>query len=297
VVIDWMGPLDSAQHQHGVGSPEAREALRQIDRSLSQTLAALDRPGVSNRTNVIVTSDHGFAHHADGVNVTEALIAAGLKQGRESTEVVVASQSQSVLFYVAGRAPASVERLVRFLQQQPWVDVIFTRGGRDGQGSVTGTFSLDLVRASHPARGADVVASLSWTSQPNAFGAPGTHTVVSAATGPLKGAASGHGGLNPWVVRNTFVAWGPRFSKGRRLDAPVSPADVAPTVLTLIGIEPDAGAGRGRVLRELLSDGPSPESLNVAKRTIRTSAGPYRATLDISTVAGHDYVDGGARQR
>jgi hypothetical protein len=51
------------------------------------------------------------------------------------------------------------------------------------------------------------------------------------------------------------------------------------------------------VLRELLSDGPSPESLNVAKRTIRTSAGPYRATLDISTVAGHDYVDGGARQR
>ena len=24
VVIDWMGPLDAAQHEHGVGSPEAK---------------------------------------------------------------------------------------------------------------------------------------------------------------------------------------------------------------------------------------------------------------------------------
>src|SRR5205085_11594989 len=31
VVIDWIGPLDSAQHATGPGSPEAKSALRQID--------------------------------------------------------------------------------------------------------------------------------------------------------------------------------------------------------------------------------------------------------------------------
>ena len=40
-VIDWMGPLDSAQHAHGVGSPEAKAALQAIDRSLARTIATM----------------------------------------------------------------------------------------------------------------------------------------------------------------------------------------------------------------------------------------------------------------
>ena len=32
VLIDWIGPLDGAQHANGVGSPQAQDALRQLDR-------------------------------------------------------------------------------------------------------------------------------------------------------------------------------------------------------------------------------------------------------------------------
>ena len=292
VVIDWMGPLDSAQHANGVSSPQARDALRQIDASLGRTIAKLEAIGRLARTSIIVTSDHGFAHHSTGVDVIGRLVAAGLKASRTSTDLVVASQSESVLFY-----PASdkIEPLVRFLQGEPWVDAIFTSGGRGGLGSVSGTFSFDLIGAGHPARAAGVIASLAWSSDRNAYGVEGAHTVNSATTGPLAGAASGHGGLNPWVVRNSFVAWGPDFQSRRRFDLPVSLADVTPTILSLFDITPPAGAGRGRVLTELLTRDGSTATL--ARRTIETRAGAFASTIVISSVAGHDYVDGASRAR
>ena len=98
VVIDWMGPLDAAQHKHGVGS-RRREALRAIDKSLSRTIAAIGadaRPASSKRHHV---GPWLRAAH-QGVNVVDSLVAAGLKKERRPQDVVVASQGQSVLFYV-----------------------------------------------------------------------------------------------------------------------------------------------------------------------------------------------------
>jgi arylsulfatase A-like enzyme len=298
VVIDWLGPLDSAQHQHGVGSPEALDALRQIDASIGRTLATVDRLGWAGRTSVVVTSDHGFAHHREGVDVVGALVAAGLKKGRETTDVIVASQGQSLLLYLPGASASTAQALVGFLQRQPWADVVFTSGGQGGLGRVPGTFSLDLIGASHPSRAPDVVVSLRWTSEQNPFGVPGGHVIHSAKTGPLTGGASGHGGLSPWVVRNTFVAWGAGVQPTSRLEAPVSLADVTPTVLALLGIKPSAGGpGRGRVLQELLVGGPARPAANVGRREIVATAGNYRATLQLSTIDDKDYVDSGARPR
>jgi predicted AlkP superfamily pyrophosphatase or phosphodiesterase len=295
VMIDWLGPLDAAQHAEGVGSPQAKRALAAIDQSIAQTIAKIDALGLLNRTDIVITSDHGFARSAEGVDVIRALIGAGLKEAPDSTDLVIANQGPSILFYLSTRDVARIERLVRFLQTQPWVDVIFTRGDRSGQGSVPGTFSLDLIHAAHPSRGADVVISLVWTSQPNSYGVAGSHTVQSTMTGPYQGGGSGHGGLNPYEVHNTFVAWGTSFKQRTRITAPVSLADVTPTVLALLGVDGTAtGEGRGRVLRELLKDGPP---VRTTSRVVRTAAGSYRASVRISTVAGHDYIDSGSRDR
>jgi arylsulfatase A-like enzyme len=298
VVIDWMGPLDAAQHAEGVGSPLAKQALAEIDDSLARTIAKIDASGMLNRTDIIIASDHGFARNSEGVDVIRALVTAGLKQAPDSTDLVVANQGPSALFYLSTRDVARTERLVRFLQTQPWVDVIFTKGGRDGRGSVPGTFSLDLIPASHPSRGADVAVSLPWTSQPNSYGVPGSHTVLSTITGRREGSASGHGGLNPYEVHNTFIAWGASFKTHTRVSAPVSLADVTPTLLALLGVNGAAPAqGRGRVLRELLKDGPAVTSVRTTRRVVTVAAGSYRASVSISTVAGHDYIDSGSRER
>jgi predicted AlkP superfamily pyrophosphatase or phosphodiesterase len=297
VVIDWMGPLDAAQHDHGVGSPEAKVALRAIDNSLSRTIAAMQALTPPRHIDVIITSDHGFARHTDGVNVVESLVAAGLKASASSTDVVVASQSQALLFYVPSKDAGLVTALATFLQRQPWIDVVFTRGGRQGQGSVPGTFSLDLTQSSHPSRSPDVAASLAWTSRHNAYMVRGAQTVHSGRTGPLTGGASGHGGLSPWVVNNTLILWGSDFASRARITAPASLADLMPTVLTLLGIQRDpCGAACGRVLEESLR-GSRDRRTPPTRRVVTTRSGTYRARLRISSVAGHDYVDEGARQR
>lgn len=296
VVIDWIGPLDSAQHDHAVGSPQAKQALHAIDTSLDLSIKKIAALGLLNETDILILSDHGFALNTNAVNVNDALVEAGLKKDRESSEIVVAG-GEAVQFYVTSHDQAVVEKLVRFLQHQSWADVIFARGGKDGRGAVSGTISLDVFYGSHPTRQPDVAVSMAWTSKPNTFGVPGTQTTVGRTTGPLEGAASGHGGLNPWVVRNTFVAWGADFKRAAKTEAPVSMADVVPTILTLFKIEPSdtrSERGRGRVLRELFRNGPSRPDLR--RRDVTTAAGSYQASVQISTVDGHDYVDGGSRR-
>jgi predicted AlkP superfamily pyrophosphatase or phosphodiesterase len=298
VFINWMGPLDSAQHAFGVGSPQAKDALRHIDGSLAKTLATIDSLDASVSLDVVVTSDHGFARHTDSVNLVQALIGAGLKANVDSTDIIVAGQGQGALFYVRHRDSRRVERLVRFLQAQPWVDVVFTRGRNQEQGHVEGTFSLDLVHGWHPTRAPDVAVSLRWTSETNDFGVAGTATIVGSTTGAIAGGASGHGGLSPWVVRNTLLVWGPSFKARSRMEAPASLADVMPTVLTILDINvPACRTGCGRVLREALVTGPSAEAIATSRRVVRTAAGPYRASLEISTAGNRHYVDSGARER
>ena len=297
VIIDWMGPLDAAQHDHGVSSPAAKRALAAIDRSLARTLAAMQALTPARRIDVVITSDHGFATHTSGVNVVQALIDAGLKASPASIDVIVAGQGQSVLFYVPSHDPEVVTKLARFLQQQAWVDVVFTRGGKDGQGAVTGTLSLDITNGSHPSRAPDVAASLSWRSNRNAFGVPGSQTILSTSPGPITSGASGHGGLSPWVVRNTLVLWGNDFKARARIDAPASLADLMPTVLKVFAVEADrCDSGCGRVLEEALGASPD-QRLTPRQRTVTTASGAYRASVRLSSVAGHDYVDQGSRKR
>jgi predicted AlkP superfamily pyrophosphatase or phosphodiesterase len=297
VVVDWMGPLDAAQHDRGVSSPEAKRALAAIDRSLARTIAAIEALTPARRTDIVITSDHGFAQHTAGVNVVDALIGAGLKASARSTDLVVASQSQSVLFYVPTHDSRAVSELVRFLQRQPWVDVIFTRAGKDGQGSVPGTLSFDLTQGAHPTRAPDVAATLAWTPGRNAFGVAGAQTVHSNKPGPITNSASGHGGLSPWVVRNTLVLWGRDFKSRARVEAPASLADLMPTVLKVLAIDAErCDSGCGRVLEEALRASPN-QSRRVTHRTMTTASGAYRAWVRLSSIGGHQYVDEGARRR
>jgi hypothetical protein len=100
------------------------------------------------------------------------------------------------------------------------------------------------------------------------------------------------------VVRNTFIASGTDFRDHIRMDAPVSLADVTPTVLRVLGIDGIDGKDKnhGRILEELLS-APRNSTIKTTHRTAKARAASYEASVDISTVAGHDYIDGGSRKK
>ena len=97
-----------------------------------------------------------------------------------------------------------------------------------------------MTKGSHPTRAPDVAATLAWTSSRNPFGVAGAQTVHSSKPGPIADGASGHGGLSPWVVRNTLVLWGSDFKSRTRVEAPASLADLMPTVLKVLAIEDGA---------------------------------------------------------
>jgi predicted AlkP superfamily pyrophosphatase or phosphodiesterase len=291
VVINWLTEPDHMQHAHSVGSPEARASIRNDDHHLGLVLRTLETRGRPD-VNVFVVSDHGFSLDTYAINVTRELIDAGLKAAPDSDDVVVASSGQAIALYVRDHALALVQRIVAFLHSRDWIGVIFTAPAT----TVAGTFSLELINAYHAARGPDVLFTFPWTSTRNAYGVPGTDVgYTTATTGPLSGTYSDHGSMSPWTVRNTILAWGPRFKRGITVGAPAGIVDVAPTILALQGL---ATSGLdGRVLHEALADGPDEEQVAMETRayTAETGVGAYRAIVQISEVAGRRYVDKGWR--
>jgi arylsulfatase A-like enzyme len=305
VVVDWLTEPDHLQHAVGAGSPQARAAIRNDDREVGLLLERLRGLGLAEKTNVIVVSDHGFGHGAFGIDVTGELIKAGLKAGPDSDDVVVASSGQTILLHVHERNAERISAVVRFLQRQPWAGVLFTAAAPSAEGSPTkgrepGTFALELVHMANAARGPDIVFTFPWSSARGPFGLQGIDYTDARATGRLAGTAGNHGSMSPWVVHNTFLAWGPDFKRGVTVRTPASNVDLAPTLLALMNLDksvPDRFDGRA--LREAFADGPDEEQVPIEVRTyfVETPDGSYRAAIQVTELQHQRYVDKSWRVR
>lgn len=305
VVIDWFTEPDHTEHAYGVGSPQALTALRTVDREVGAILEALERMQLRDRTNLFVLSDHGVTRNSGSVDVTQVLVDAGLKEGARSEDVVVAGGGPSAQIHVRGHDPVRIAGIVRFLQDQPWIGVVFTspspdtpEGGpvrREGEGWADGTFSLELARACNPQRGCDILFTLAWSDEVNEFGVAGSE--VTTTTAGAHAMHSGHGGLSPWAMRTTFFGAGPDLRAGSVSRTPAVQVDLVPTILHLKGIDAP-GTLEGRVLREALRDAPEdthPADVGSRTLTTQTADGRYRASVRVSTVGPHRYLDEGAR--
>jgi arylsulfatase A-like enzyme len=309
VVIDWLSEPDHTQHSYGVGSPEARRALGNVDRNVGYVVSKLEDLDLAARTDLIVLSDHGVTKYERAIDVGSILVDAGLKDGPDTEDVVVAANGPCAHLYVRDHDERRVRDIVTYLQAQAWSGVIFTRaanptGAGDGPpndaggpshsaGWVGGTFSLDLIRLFHPERSCDVLLTFAWDSTINEFGVPGTDLTTAVGTKLLH---SGHGSMSPWAMRTTLFAKGPSFKSGTVVSVPAGHVDLVPTILSLKGIEVPPGLD-GRVLTEAIRDGADERLVDVETRTLTTSNrdGSYRAAVTFSTMNGHRYLDKGFR--
>ena len=298
VIINWMTEPDHMQHGLGAGSPEARATIRNDDREVGLLLDRLWELGLADKSNIFVISDHGFGQGVFGVDLTGELIRAGLKAGPDSDDVVLASSGQAVALHVRDRNPERIGNVVRFLQKQPWASVLFA-AGRPGSGGVPvegrepGTFTLELVHMAHAERGPDIVLTFPWSSARNIHGMQGTDYGIAGSTGPGVSRGGNHGSMSPWVVRNTFLAWGPDFKRATTVRNPAANVDLAPTLLALMNLDIDLTRFDGRVLSEAFADGPDEEKVAVQVRThfVETPDGTYRAALQVTEVDRQRYVD------
>jgi arylsulfatase A-like enzyme len=281
LTIFWFADPDESAHGTGLGSATTVQALGQVDAEIGRIEAALRARGALDRTTLVVVSDHGFSTHTGRLALASlvAPLAEPLPDG--SPDIVVTEGAINLRRTVA---PARLAALVRHLQARPEVGAVFTApvSGGSMQGVVPGTLSFDVVQWRHP-RSAAVLVSGNWSHDRNGAGIAGTSTLSGVA---------GHGTSSPYDIHNTLMAAGRGVRAGTSSAVPTSNADLAPTLLALLGV-PVPAAMTGRVVTELLRDGPAPSTLAVARTvvTARTPDGSYEVDAHISSVAGHRYLD------
>jgi hypothetical protein len=189
--------------------------------------------------------------------------------------------------YVPGNNRDVVVKIVRFLTGQDYVGGMFV----DGRfGDIPGTLPLTALNMAGAARipsPAVVVNSKSFATDPN----NPLMTAVIVGGFPQQEGQGSHGPLNRANSFNNMAAIGPDFKKGFVDPAPVSNADVAPTLTSLIGLKISGiGSLRGRVIREALTGGPA--SASYEKKILRSKEAAGRATILVYQAAGGErYLD------
>jgi arylsulfatase A-like enzyme len=296
--VMWMAEPDNTQHATGIGSAESLRAIRNSDHALSLVIAALKEKGVYDSTDIFVVSDHGFSTISGGVNIVEKLRDAGFHVERKFEKppkkghVMLVGLGGSVLLYVTGHEKKTINSIVECLQAEESVGPIFTARGRKG------TFALDEARIDS-SNAPDIVFSFRWTTNRNAYGAPGTVIAESQnSNGPSASQRGTHASLSPFDMHNTLVAAGPDFRQGFVDEIPSGNVDVAPTIIKILGAKPP-GTMDGRVLSEALASA-QPKSPSIRKQQLRAHtklpAGEWTQTLDVSEVNGVRYLDQGTAQ-
>jgi hypothetical protein len=179
-------------------------------------------------------------------------------------------------------------KLVTFLQNSEIAGVIFSKLGDDGH--VEGTFPLSAVRLNTGDDAPDVVVSFKWTAEKNDYDTPGY--VYSEGSKRGKGT---HASLSRFDMHNTLIAFGPSFKRGFIDELPSGNPDVAPTILSILGIQPPQPMD-GRVLSEAFVDGHSPSGKPKAE-TIKASRvvglRQWEQWVKTTTFGGAFYIDEG----
>ena len=177
--------------------------------------------------------------------------------------IVVAANGGSDYIYVKDKNPATVQKIVSFLQSHTQYGAVFVA---KKYANIPGTITMDNIKIENTAgRNPDIIVSFTWDDQQKINGMPG---IEYESFGPNRGM---HGSFGPTDVHNTLVAMGPDFQAGFTDTLPTGNVDVAPTVAQLLGIS--LPAADGRPLYEALSNSTiNSDAYSVVANVIRSSS-------------------------
>lgn len=252
LLVLWSSEPDATFHRCGIGSPPADAVIRANDARLGRVLARLDELGKLDSTVVLFVSDHGQTTPRERIDLATELVRAGIRRLARPADVEVVGDGVQL----RGGAVDALPRLCAFLREQPWCGPIFVRDDR-WDGSLQGTAPISVLWDGQPGRWVpDVQFSMAWDDRPNEHGVPGRADRVGTAPRPL----SVHGSLCPRDMNNVMALAGPGVPEGVVVEAPASTADLAPTILRLLGAERGPEM-QGRALLDDLSPAVAEETL------------------------------------
>jgi hypothetical protein len=169
-------------------------------------------------------------------------------------KVVVSANGGSDLIYLPTHDPETMEKIVAFLAQKDYVGGLFAD---DGYGKLPGALPLSTIRlvgSSKLPRPSIVVAFKTFATDPK----QPLMTAVQITDYNLQHGQGMHGSFGRSNTFNFMAAYGPDFKKQFADDAPISNADIQPTVAKILGLKiASNGKLNGRILEEALLGGPS----------------------------------------
>jgi len=284
----WMCDPDASQHGEGVGSDAALAGIANVDKQLQHVIEMLEEKKIANKTDIIITSDHGFSNVKRGPDVVEALKKAKFKAVRkfedpEPGEILAVGLGGSVMFYVVDHDETLTRKLIEFLQGTDFAGVLLSRNKAEG------TFPMSLAHIDSTNVVPDVIMSMRWFDEKDDLGTPGLILADGGSRG--KGA---HGSLSRYDMHNTLVAAGPDFAEGLVSETPTCAVDITPTVVAILGAKTEQKFD-GRVLREAFRK--PTEAPKTETKTLEAARDfgwfHWHQYLKISTVGDATYIDEG----
>jgi arylsulfatase A-like enzyme len=278
VVLVYCNEPDTTQHARGLGSPEALGMIRGNDEQLGRVLDAVDEGGVP--TAVAVVSDHGHHTVSGLVDVQEELREGGFAEELAGGRLIYGEVDSELTVEDGPGAAELAEKVGAWLAGRPWLDALFCWKG-DGSDFPPNSVPMerlwnDELRVPTRANAAATyLFSCSWTDAASSHDIPGSGLYRASGITSTDGfmrmpekipgfgsLVSSHGSLNPYDMNNTLVLGGAGIRSRGIVEVPAGIVDVAPTVLSLLGLPPLPEAD-GRALTEAFEGGPEPEDVEV----------------------------------
>jgi arylsulfatase A-like enzyme len=239
---------DYVGHAFGPRSHEVQDVLLRLDATIGRLLDALDGQVGRGRYVVALTSDHGVSE------IPEQLRAEGKESGR-LVGAALRGQVEAVLAGELGPGPhlADVEEndvylrpgVPQRLAARPGAMTRVLAGLRAMPGMLDAVSSAEV---SNPARAAD--ATRKAIALGYFAGRSGDILLVRRNNWLVGQLAANHGTLHDDDQRVPLIFQGKGWFKPGRYPQPASPADAAPTLGSLIGVE--LPRAEGRVVSEVL---------------------------------------------
>jgi len=278
----WFSDPDGSAHRHGIGSPEAVDAIRFVDSQFGRIVKAMQARGILDQYNIVISTDHGFVTHTGKQSLSDFLIKAGFKTDKLSEDVVIAEGA----IYVKDHNPEIIKSIVQALHKEEWVGAVFTKPAEKGsnRGWVEGTLSFDAIHYNHPERSGDILIAPNWNDNKNDKGYAGTD---------FSGGVAGHGGSSPYEINIALLAAGPDFKDHFNGELPTSNVDITPTILGIYNLTPPSSMD-GRVMSEFLRKTDKAAG-KFKKEVIRTEVkypwGTYNLMLEMSVMGQYRYFN------
>ncbi len=172
----------------------------------------------------VIASDHGHQTVEAVVDIEAELVAAGLKDAPSSADVLSMSNGTSALVYVAAERRDRVPAIGAFLEKQPWAGRVVSAPKLGEIGQVS-------------RHGLAFAVSMAESRSLNAYGIPGLSFEAKPAPGKEDHLGCGqHGGLAEFEQSPFMLIQGGAFAAGFTRTDVTSAIDVAPTILTHLGV-------------------------------------------------------------